>query len=197
MLRLGVSPFVCAFLIGLPATAQDRPTKVRNDKARVEADGFWIYNDLPRGIAEAEKSRKPLLVVFRCIPCEACAQLDEQVVERDPIVQDLLAQFVCLRIVHANGMDLSLFQFDFDQSWAAFFLNADMTIYGRFVARTANQARRPIWRPRRREECRVQTGRCRYRSRWSRQPHDRERSVCVFGKRQAGRRSSSRDRAAW
>jgi hypothetical protein len=123
-------------LVALPAQAQDRPTKVRNDKARVEAGGFWIYNDLPRGIAEAEKSGKPLLVVFRCIPCEACAQLDEQVVERDLIVQDLLAEFVCVRMVHANGMDLSLFQFDYDQSWAAFFLNADRTIYGRYGTRS-------------------------------------------------------------
>jgi serine protease Do len=118
------------------ATAQDRPTKVRNDKARVEAQGFWIYNDLPAGVAEAKKTGKPLLVVFRCIPCEACAQLDEQVVERDPAVQELLGRFVCVRIVHANGMDLSLFRFDYDQSWAAFMLNADMTIYGRYGTRS-------------------------------------------------------------
>jgi membrane-associated protease RseP (regulator of RpoE activity) len=33
-------------------------------------------------------------------------------------------------------MDLSLFQFDYDQSWAAFFLNADLTIYGRYGTRS-------------------------------------------------------------
>src|SRR4029453_1507844 len=58
------------------------------------------------------------------------------VVERDPGVQKLLEQFVCVRIVHANGMDLSLFQYDYDQSWAAFFLNADRTIYGRYGTRS-------------------------------------------------------------
>jgi predicted metalloprotease with PDZ domain len=33
-------------------------------------------------------------------------------------------------------MDLSLFQFDYDQSFAVFFLNADGTIYGRFGTRS-------------------------------------------------------------
>jgi hypothetical protein len=135
MLRVA-SAIATILVVTASAQAQDRPTKVRNDRARVEADGFWIYNDLPRGIAQAKESDKPLLVVFRCIPCEACAQLDEKVVERDPLIQELLAKFVCVRVVHANGMDLSLFQFDYDQSWAAFFLNANMTIYGRYGTRS-------------------------------------------------------------
>lgn len=129
---------VCVSLM-MPLTmsvAQEREVKVRGDKSRIEKEGFWIYNDLPRGIDEAKKSAKPLLVVFRCVPCEACAQLDEQVVERDPGVRELLDKFVCVRIVHANGMDLSQFQFDYDQSWAAFLLNADMTIYGRYGTRS-------------------------------------------------------------
>jgi hypothetical protein len=45
-------------------------------------------------------------------------------------------RFVCVRIVQANGMDLSLFQFDFDLTFAAFFMNADKTIYGRFGSRS-------------------------------------------------------------
>ena len=55
---------------------------------------------------------------------------------RDPVVRDLLDKFVCVRVVHANGMDLSLFQYDYDQSWSAFFLNADRTIYGRYGTRS-------------------------------------------------------------
>jgi hypothetical protein len=51
-------------------------------------------------------------------------------------VQALLDKFVCVRIPHANGMDLALFQYDYDQSWAAFFLNADLTIYGRYGTRS-------------------------------------------------------------
>lgn len=116
--------------------AQEREVKVRGDKKRVEGDGYWIYNDLPRGIELAKESKRPLLVVFRCVPCEACAQLDEEVVERDARVRGLLDKFVCVRIVHANGMDLSQFQFDYDQSWSAFFLNSDMTIYGRYGTRS-------------------------------------------------------------
>ncbi|MCZ6677507.1 MAG: hypothetical protein O7E52_09670 [Candidatus Poribacteria bacterium] len=44
---------------------EDRDTKVRNDLKEVQATGLWIYNDLPKGIAEAEKTGKPLLIVFR------------------------------------------------------------------------------------------------------------------------------------
>ncbi len=123
-------------VLAAPLAAQDRETKVRNDKKDVEEAGRWIYNDLPKGIAEAKKTGKPLLVIFRCIPCEACAQLDSQVVAKDSTVQKLLDQFVRVRVVQANGMDLSQFQFDYDQSMAAFFLNADMTIYGRFGTRS-------------------------------------------------------------
>jgi hypothetical protein len=118
------------------AQQQDRRAKVLGDRERVQGGGFWIYNDLAKGFETARKTGKPLLVVFRCIPCEHCAQLDEQVVERSPAVQKLLEQFVCVRIVHANGMDLSFFQFDYDQSWTAFFLNADRTIYGRYGTRS-------------------------------------------------------------
>ncbi len=134
-LRLLIIGFGLLFPLAV-CDAQERELKVRGDKKRVEGDGYWIYNDLPSGVARAKESKKPLLVVFRCVPCEACAQLDEDVVQRDPQVRELLDKFVCVRIVHANGMDLSQFQFDYDQSWAAFFLNADMTIYGRYGTRS-------------------------------------------------------------
>ena len=45
-------------------------------------------------------------------------------------------QFVCVRMVQGNGMDLSLFQFDYDMSFAVFFLNADRSIYGRYGTRS-------------------------------------------------------------
>ena len=120
----------------LPANAQDRATKVRGDREKVESDGFWIYNDLAHGFEQAKETGRPLAVVLRCIPCEACAQLDARIVNRDPTVQRLLEKFVCVRIVNANGLDLSLFQYDYDQSFAAFFLNADGTIYGRYGTRS-------------------------------------------------------------
>ena len=133
--------FMMAILtIALPhlshAQNRDRNTLVLNDRQRVVDDGYWIYNNLDKGFEEAKKSDKPLLVVFRCIPCEACAQLDEQVIEKNPAVRKHLSNFVCVRVVQANGLDLSRFQFDYDQSWAAFFLNADGTIYGRYGTRS-------------------------------------------------------------
>jgi len=48
--------------------AEDRRERVLNDRKEVQSDGHWIYNDLPKGIAEAARTRKPMLVVFRCIP---------------------------------------------------------------------------------------------------------------------------------
>lgn len=39
-----------------PAAAQNpREKKVRDDKVKVEADGFWIYNNLPKALEEAKK----------------------------------------------------------------------------------------------------------------------------------------------
>ena len=48
--------------------AEDRRERVLNDPKEVEAAGHWIYNDLPKGVAEASHAGKPLLVVFRCVP---------------------------------------------------------------------------------------------------------------------------------
>lgn len=118
------------------AQGKTREEKVREDRAKVEAEGFWIYNDLPRGFAEAKRTGKPLLVVLRCIPCEECVKLDDDLVDQDPIVRPLLEKFVCVRQVATNGLDLSLFQFDTDQSFAVFLMNADKTIYGRFGTRS-------------------------------------------------------------
>ena len=116
--------------------AQDRDTKVRNDKKLLEANEYWIYNDLPKAMREAQRKQKPLLVVFRCIPCEACHEFDEQVVERDAKVREQLDQFVCLRIPQGNHLDLSQFQFDYDMSFAVMYLHHDGTILGRFGTRT-------------------------------------------------------------
>jgi len=39
-----------------------------------------------------------------------------------------------------EGVDLRLFQFDYDQTWTAFFLNGDKTIYGRYGTRASGGA---------------------------------------------------------
>ena len=118
------------------AIAQSREQKVRDDRKKVEAEGFWIYNDFARGVAEAKKSGKPMVVVLRCIPCEECVKLDDDLVNQDRRVRPLLEKFVRVRLVSTNGLDLTLFQFDTDQSFAAFLLNADGTVYGRFGTRS-------------------------------------------------------------
>ena len=125
------------FVVGLclvaaePLFAQDRDTKVRNDRAAFNGSADWIYNDLGEGIRAAKAADKPLFVVLRCIPCEACQEFDDDVARRDPIIRDLLDQYVCVRIVQANTLDLTHFQDDFDQSFAVFLVNPDLTVYGR------------------------------------------------------------------
>jgi serine protease Do len=118
---------------------QDRKTKVLNDRDRFAKNEVWLYNDLDEAFAEAKKSKKPLLVVLRCVPCEACSHFDKQLLDEQEQMRDLLDQFVCVRVVKANGLDLSLFQFDYDQSFHAMFFNPDRTIYGRFGTRSQNK----------------------------------------------------------
>ena len=49
-----------------PLFAQgERDNKVLNDRREIEAAGLWIYNDLARGMKEARRAGKPLLIVFR------------------------------------------------------------------------------------------------------------------------------------
>jgi serine protease Do len=126
----------CVFIAAQPLVAQDRDTKVRNDRKTFETSKDWVYNNLDEGIRIAKESGKPLFVTFRCIPCEACQEFDDDVASRDPIIRDLMDKFVCVRIVQANAMDLTHFRFDFDQSFAAFLMDSDLTIYGRFGTRS-------------------------------------------------------------
>ena len=129
-------PLIGLLLMSSPATSQDRDAKVRNDRRAFGASKGWIYNDLGEGVRAARAAGKPLLVVFRCIPCEACQEFDDDVARRDPIIRELLDEFVCVRIVQANTIDLTRFQHDFDQSFAAYLMNPDLTIYGRFGTRS-------------------------------------------------------------
>ena len=112
-------------------TVKDREGSVRKDKAAMENDARWGYNDVDRGFAEARRTGKPLLVVLRCVPCLACAGIDASVLN-EPELTPLLDQFVCARVINANALDLSLFQFDYDLSFSAILFNGDGTIYGRF-----------------------------------------------------------------
>jgi hypothetical protein len=60
----------CWLIVGLlmggaVCSAQDRNTRVRDDRRAFEGSTAWVYNDLAKGLAEARASQKPMLVVFR------------------------------------------------------------------------------------------------------------------------------------
>ena len=110
---------------------KDSESAVRQDRSALEYDARWIYNDFRAGFAKAKQTGRPLLVVLRCVPCMACAGIDAQVLEEKALVP-LLEQFVCVRVIDANALDLSLFQFDYDLSFSTMFFNGDGTIYGRY-----------------------------------------------------------------
>ena len=125
-------------LLGYSASspAQSRDQKVRQDKCKIEAEGLWIYNDFPKAQAQAKSTGKPIMAVLRCLPCEECVKLDDEVIRQEPTIQKHLNSFVRLRLVSTNGLDLSIFQFDTDQSFAVFFLEADGSVLGRFGTRS-------------------------------------------------------------
>jgi hypothetical protein len=126
--------FACAFVAvtAFAETVKDREGAVRNDKATMEKDARWLYNDPAKGFAEAKRTGKPLLVVLRCVPCLACSGIDAQVLLQENELAPLLDQFICVRVINANALDLSLFQFDYDLSFTTMFFNGDGTVYGRF-----------------------------------------------------------------
>ena len=112
-------------------TVKDREGAVRGDKAAMENDPRWNYNDLDAGFRLAKTTGKPLLVVLRCVPCMSCAGMDAGVLQ-DESLKALLDQFVCVRVINANALDLTRFQFDYDLSLSGIVFNGDGTVYGRF-----------------------------------------------------------------
>lgn len=122
-------------LLPLPAV-QTRQQQVLDDKHRFENAGNWFYNDLEGAFELAKQENRPLLAVLRCIPCHECVQLDDDLVESSPKLQKLMKEFVLVRLTAANGLDLSLFEFDTDQSFSVFFFNGDRTLYGRYGTRS-------------------------------------------------------------
>ncbi|CAN5330071.1 Trx7/PDZ domain-containing (seleno)protein [soil metagenome] len=112
-------------------TVKDREGAVRGDREKMADDARWIYNDINRGFAEATATGKPLLVVLRCVPCLACLGLDAGILQAGTLAP-LLDEFVCVRVINANALDLARFQFDYDLSFSSLFFNGDGTLYARF-----------------------------------------------------------------
>ena len=114
----------------------DRESKLRADKQQFDSKPSWIYNDLDEAYRQAKRTGRPIMAVLRCIPCEECVKLDDDLIDEDPAISSLMKEFVRVRLTGTNGLDLKTFQYDTDQSFAIFFLNADKTVYGRFGTRS-------------------------------------------------------------
>ncbi len=113
-------------------TVKDREGAVREDRAKMENSDRWIYNDVELGFTKAKQTGKPLMVVLRCVPCLSCAGIDTEVLTENKELTPLMDRFVLVRVINANALDLSKFQFDFDLSFTTMFFNADGTTYGRY-----------------------------------------------------------------
>jgi hypothetical protein len=124
-------PLLLVSALARAEAVKDREGALRKDRATMESDARWVYNDIESGFTAAKRSGKPLLVVLRCVPCLSCMGIDASVLS-EPSLQPLLDQFVCVRVINANALDLSRFQFDYDLSFSAMFFHADGTVLGRF-----------------------------------------------------------------
>lgn len=61
-------------------------------------------------------------------------------VRREDQIKALSDQFVNVRLIKCNSLDLKLFQFDYDLTFCVLFLNADRTIYARYGTRDGHDA---------------------------------------------------------
>jgi serine protease Do len=129
-----VSLLLSATLFSI-ARADNPKTPLGEALKDIDVADHWIYDDWPLGLARSKQTGKPLLVVLRCVPCPPGKTLDIAVMQPDKSLEELEKKFVCVRIIQANRLDLDLFQYDYDMSWAAMFLNSDGTIYGRYGSR--------------------------------------------------------------
>ncbi|MCH7988580.1 MAG: PDZ domain-containing protein [Planctomycetes bacterium] len=53
----------------------------------------------------------------------------------DNDIARLRERFVCVRITRMNGVNIRRFEFDFDTTWAAFFLDEKLNVYSRYGGR--------------------------------------------------------------
>jgi hypothetical protein len=62
--RIAALVFGALLLVGSPLAAQDK-NPLRDKLKDTAADATWVYDDIDQGFAEAKKTGKPMLVVFR------------------------------------------------------------------------------------------------------------------------------------
>ncbi|MCR9200174.1 MAG: thioredoxin family protein [Planctomycetaceae bacterium] len=98
-------------------------------------DVVW-RKDFAAALKQAKATSKPLLVTWRCLPCEQCAEFDEEILEGSERLDPLLHQFITVRLTNADLLDERYFPYrthqDLDLSWWAYFLSPDGDLYGVF-----------------------------------------------------------------
>jgi hypothetical protein len=57
-----------ALLLAATLALADDKAQLRDALKDDGLEGDWIYDDLPGAFAEAKRTGKPLMVVFRCVP---------------------------------------------------------------------------------------------------------------------------------
>ena len=135
-MKPAIFPLLTLLLCVPLQAAQPLLDRLKDEHARGQKQ--WIYNDYQKAVAMAKATGKPIFVTFRCVPCEACESFDAEVAKNNQRIKDLAEkQFISLRQVEMKGVDLSQFQFDYDLSWAAMFINADGTVYSRYGTQSA------------------------------------------------------------
>src|SRR5262245_14757947 len=67
-------------------------------------------------------------------------QFDRQVARLHNPLRAVAQDFVLVRLTRMRGVDLDLFDFDYDLTWMAFFLDPDGRVLGRYGGRDASSS---------------------------------------------------------
>ena len=98
-------------------------------------DIVW-RSDFYAALTEAQKTNRPVLVTWRCIPCDQCAEFDKNVLEGSDKLDPLLRRFVTVRMIDAAQLDARYFPYqthqDLDLSWWGYIMRPDGALYGVF-----------------------------------------------------------------
>lgn len=92
--------------------------------------------DFSSALVEAKSTGRPLLVTWRCLPCEQCSEFDEEILDGSAKLNPLLRRFITVRLTDASLLDERYFPYkthqDLDLSWWAYFLSSNGDLYGVF-----------------------------------------------------------------
>ena len=130
--------FLCIFaLLSVSSYAQNWQEILSPSQGTIPptpAENVVWRTDFYASLEEAQKSGRPILVTWRCLPCKQCATFDKDVLEGGTELTPLLKQFVTVRMTDAGQLDERYFPFrgyqDLDLSWWGYFLSPEGKLYG-------------------------------------------------------------------